>query len=142
MTGSGTKGGVGSGVANGAIVSQTKREGSNQASQGRVHLLRRGLLLVEGDFSVARLENDASAIYYDADCGGRINATYTIPDEKTEAITLAVDGNGHGRIDVVFSTFSGAENGTSHSRMTHSQCGGHWRLPFGWNPKAVEVRES
>jgi S1-C subfamily serine protease len=47
-------------------------------------------------------KNDASVIYYDADCSGRTNATYTVPDKKAEPITLAVDRNGDGRIDVVF----------------------------------------
>jgi S1-C subfamily serine protease len=50
-------------------------------------------------------KNDASVIYYDSDCSGRVNAAYTIPDKTTEPITLAVDRNGDGRVDVVFFDF-------------------------------------
>jgi hypothetical protein len=44
-------------------------------------------------------------IYYDADCSGRINAAYITPDKKTAPITLTVDRNGDGRIDVIFFDF-------------------------------------
>jgi S1-C subfamily serine protease len=46
--------------------------------------------------------NDAAVIVYDWNCGGKANAQYIVPDRKDQPITLEVDRNNDGRVDVVF----------------------------------------
>jgi S1-C subfamily serine protease len=50
-------------------------------------------------------ENSANVISYDTRCVGRADANYTIPDNKSEAITLTKDRNGDGRVDVMYFDF-------------------------------------
>jgi hypothetical protein len=49
--------------------------------------------------------NNATVISYDTRCTGTAQAYYTIPDNKTEAITLSKDRNEDGRIDVMYFDF-------------------------------------
>jgi hypothetical protein len=50
-------------------------------------------------------DNDANVIAYDVNCSGKADASYIVPDKLTQPITLAVDRNGDGRIDVQFFDF-------------------------------------
>jgi hypothetical protein len=50
-------------------------------------------------------DNNATVISYDTRCTGTAQAYYTIPDNKTEAITLSKDRNEDGRIDVIYFDF-------------------------------------
>ncbi len=49
--------------------------------------------------------NNANVISYDTRCIGKADALYTVPDNKAEAITLTMDRNGDGRIDVTYFDF-------------------------------------
>jgi len=47
-------------------------------------------------------ENDGTYYYYDFDCNGTIESTFTVPDNPKEPIVLSMDTSGNGKYDEVY----------------------------------------
>jgi hypothetical protein len=71
-------------------------------------------------------EDNALLVFYDINCGGKERAIYVVPDDPREPISLEVDQNGDGRIDVIF--YDPTRTGRWEVSFWDENYDGHWTV--------------